>query len=181
MLALFAQILVTYRLQPELPVALRRAHVWKIKTLAHELHGVRANAAKEPGCIRHAKEFIADHLIEPLTVELIAGHVHLPAAQFSRCWNQATGLTMPQYVSRLRVEWGKTLLRETKSKIVDVSLDCGFQSTPAFYRWFRKLTGKTPKEYRRGRASWKSIKTGGCVPPVAVPRRLGRKARRPAC
>ena len=142
------RVQAAYRKRPKLPAAVRRAQFEYLQRIERELLGLCPNAATEPACVRRARQYIAAHLIDPLTVEQIAQHIKLSPAHFSRCWNQATGLTIPQYVSRLRVEWGKALLRETKSKIIDLSLDCGFQSTPAFYRWFRKLTGQTPTQYR---------------------------------
>ena len=147
---LFAMLLkrlpAAYRNRPEIPVTVLSAHLQSLQMLEREL----CRNAPEPACVRRARQYIADNLIEPLTVEIVARHVHRSPAHFSRCWNQATGVSLTAYLAWHRVDRAKALLRDTNQRIIDLSLEAGFQSAAPFYRWFRKLTGQTPTQYRRG-------------------------------
>ena len=145
-----AGVLAKLRIDPATPPAeLRTLH----QRAQHICHLTRrylaAHERREPDRLRRARHFIADHLGEPLPVALVARHVHLSPAQFSRAWNQVTGLSLPEHIARQRVDRAQALLRDTDGKVVNIALDAGFQSVPAFYRWFRKLTGQSPQSYRQ--------------------------------
>ena len=53
-----------------------------------------------------------------------------------------------EYLSRLRMERAKTLLRKTDSKVIDIAFECGFSSSQYFANTFKHATGMTPSEYR---------------------------------
>jgi AraC-like DNA-binding protein len=71
-----------------------------------------------------------------------------------------TGQTLKDLIITARVEKSKQLLRETDRHAAVIADECGFFSEATFYRVFKKETGRTPKEYRRGEAgpaSWSSL------------------------
>ena len=53
------------------------------------------------------------------------------------------------YVSALRLERAKELLRDGKVKIKDIHSQVGFTSAHYFGTWFKKNTGVTPSEFRK--------------------------------
>jgi AraC family cel operon transcriptional repressor len=58
------------------------------------------------------------------------------------------GITATDAVNEARLEHAAVQLRATTRKIVDISLECGFQGLGHFYRTFRKQFGATPSVYR---------------------------------
>ena len=70
-------------------------------------------------------------------------------SHFLRTFRTAMGCTPHQWLTRLRVERAKTILRESSTSLIDVALDCGFSSHPHFSNTFRQMAGVTPSEYRR--------------------------------
>jgi AraC family transcriptional regulator len=50
---------------------------------------------------------------------------------------------------RLRICKAKKLLEKTESPVIDIAAECGFQTQQHFARIFRRLTTRTPTEYRR--------------------------------
>jgi AraC-like DNA-binding protein len=59
-----------------------------------------------------------------------------------------TGGTPMEYLGRLRMERAKNLLRETDMKVIDIALECGFNSSQYFANTFRHATSMTPSGYR---------------------------------
>jgi AraC-like DNA-binding protein len=148
-LAVVEQLLAAYRARPTLPAVVLRAHMRKLKALIRSLSRVPANPATEPACIHHARQYIADNLIESLTAEMVAEHVNLCPQQFRKRFKRATGQTFRQYLTLRRIERAKELLATTDRTVLAVSLDAGFQSLSPFYRAFRKHAGQSATEYRR--------------------------------
>jgi len=63
-------------------------------------------------------------------------------------FKQQYGVPPIQYLNLLRAEQAKNMLAETDMSIIDIAGDIGFNSLPAFYSFFKRQTGTTPKKYR---------------------------------
>lgn len=63
----------------------------------------------------------------------------------------ATGLTLLEYINKLRLEEAKQMLETQPSLTIDAILyECGFNAPRTFYRLFREHYDMSPKEYRNG-------------------------------
>ena len=67
---------------------------------------------------------------------------------FSRLFKQSLGLSPYQYLIEQRIERAKQLLKETNQSILDIALNCGYNSHSHLSKQFRQVTGMTPKAYR---------------------------------
>lgn len=67
----------------------------------------------------------------------------------SRFFRTAFRMTFRDYLKTCRLESAVLLLRETDKKIVEISLESGFQSVRAFNQAFREHYGISPSEYRK--------------------------------
>lgn len=63
--------------------------------------------------------------------------------------------TPKQYISEIRLQKAKHLLKEGALKINAVSEECGFQSSYNFCRFFKEKTGLTPTEFMKKNANYK--------------------------
>lgn len=66
----------------------------------------------------------------------------------NRVFRQALGTTPTAWVCQHRLEWAAARLRTTPQPILEVVLDCGFESPSYFHRRFRETYGTTPLHYR---------------------------------
>lgn len=73
---------------------------------------------------------------------------------FSKLFKEVTGTNVSDYIQYLRTEQACNLLKSTDLKVTDIAEQAGFSDMKFFYEVFRKITGKTPGEYR---------KTGGYI------------------
>jgi len=68
---------------------------------------------------------------------------------FSRTFKQSMGVSPNNYIVARRIEKAKKLLANSNSLIADIALQVGFASQSHFTTMFRRLTGTTPKIFRR--------------------------------
>ncbi|MGD1018919.1 MAG: AraC family transcriptional regulator [Verrucomicrobiia bacterium] len=70
---------------------------------------------------------------------------------FSRLFKAQFGVTLLPKQIDLRLDRARLLLLETDAKIVNISMDCGFQHPGLFTAMFKKHFGLTPSAWRKRR------------------------------
>ena len=68
---------------------------------------------------------------------------------FSKLFKEVTGTNVSDYIQYLRTEKACSLLKTTNMKVIDIAEQVGFSDIKFFYEVFKKITGKTPGEYRK--------------------------------
>jgi AraC family L-rhamnose operon regulatory protein RhaS len=91
-----------------------------------------------------------DQLDQPWTLENMAARCGLGRSRFAAYCRQIANMAPAAYLNHRRIEAAKRLLRSQPSRsITELALACGFQSSQYFATAFRRLTGTTPRAYRR--------------------------------
>ena len=85
---------------------------------------------------------------EELSRDDVARIACLSPAHFSRLVRQKTGHTFSDLLNQLRINRASLLLRQTGKSLVQIALECGFRDQSYFTKVFRRVTGKTPREFR---------------------------------
>lgn len=79
---------------------------------------------------------------------------------FHRLFRQAVGESLKDHTLRLRLERAAFSLLLHGGSLLEVALDCGFQSHETFTRAFRRRFGTTPSAFRRtGQRQWEEART----------------------
>ena len=105
-----------------------------------------ANA--ESPVIARAKQFIAGHYTEDISLCQVAKTVNTSVFYFCKQFRKATGLSFTEFVSRTRIEKAKNLLLNPNLHITEIAYAIGFQSLTQFNRTFKKIMGQSPTDYR---------------------------------
>ena len=100
--------------------------------------------------VSEAVEYIEAHYQENVTIESISGALFISGTYLSQSFKSVTGSSVMQYLISYRVERAKQLLEETDYMIYYVAEQVGFRDVRHFSKTFKKCTGLTPMEYRRG-------------------------------
>lgn len=103
--------------------------------------------------LRRAQEFIAVHFTESLSLEQVAEHVALSPTYFSRIFKQVMGCTFVEYLTRVRLDEARRLLRTTTLSLAEISYAVGYQSPNYFSEVFKAVEGITASSYRRSVAN----------------------------
>ncbi len=102
----------------------------------------------EPPVIVRAKEYIAAHQAEDLSLAQVAKAVNTSTFYFCKIFRRLTGLNFTDYVSRVRVEKAKNLLLNRNLRVSEIAYEVGFQSLTHFNRVFKRILGMSPTRYR---------------------------------
>lgn len=85
---------------------------------------------------------------ESWTIENLASEIGMSRAAFARRFRELVGQTMFVYLSQLRIQKAKEMLKTTKLSVTDIAINIGYESERSFNKTFGKYTGMTPKQYR---------------------------------
>jgi len=107
-----------------------------------------ACAETEPNSVASAKQFVQSNVEESISLAQVAKHVNVSRFYFCKLFKKTTGMTLTEYVSRVRVEKAKSLLVDPSLRISEVVYAAGFGSIPRFNSVFKRHVGMPPTEYR---------------------------------
>lgn len=98
---------------------------------------------------RATLDLIDAHLSGPLRIRDLARAAHLERTYFSRVFRQCLGVGPAEYIMRRRVERAKARLWGTEDPLSAVAESLGFSDAFHFSKCFKRLTGMTPRDFRR--------------------------------
>lgn len=93
-------------------------------------------------------EYIHNNLEKDLTLENVANEVHVSKNYLSLLFSKFVGLSFSDYINKLRVDKSKKLLENTNLSLLDIALECGFNSQSYFCSVFKKFEKTSPKKFR---------------------------------
>lgn len=67
----------------------------------------------------------------------------------SREFSRLTGKTLTRSINQLRMDYASSLLAGSNREIIDVAMDCGFESISHFYACFLRHSGTSPSVFRK--------------------------------
>lgn len=102
--------------------------------------------------IQRAIDFIEDHMGSDLSVDEIAREAAFSRWHFQIIFSSVVGETVKEYIRKRRLSNSLSLLRSTDQRIIEISLEAGFDSQEAYTRAFKSQFGITPGEYRKNGA-----------------------------
>lgn len=108
-----------------------------------ELRSTRMNSY-----ISVATDYIEEHYAENLKVADIAKECGLSESHFRRTFEKCTNIKPLDYLNMVRVDKACELLYKKKLSMDEVGKKVGFETASSFNRNFRKLTGKSPLQWK---------------------------------
>lgn len=93
--------------------------------------------------------FLQENYHKSLSLEEISNTVYLSPRYLSSLFKAETGLTIFDYITKLRMEFAAGLILNNNIKIQDAASAAGYNNVQSFIRVFKKYYQMTPVEYRR--------------------------------
>ncbi len=112
--------------------------------------------AQNRGPVDLALQFIHEHLHEEISLNDVAEAIHFTAGYLAHLFKKATGETVVEYISRLKMERAANLICAPDAKIGAVAQALGYSDRRYFSELFRRYYGYSPSEYREKFVSGRS-------------------------
>jgi AraC-like DNA-binding protein len=161
-----------YHLTNNRPIAENISKLMQVATENHSVKDLLANLTLEELLIRlmqtqarrlllmpcspkttnHRMAFVADyirrHLHEVISIDKLADIACMSRAAFFRAFKREFGFTPVEFIQHERIELAKRLLADRRRSVTEVCYQVGFRSLNFFINVFKRLTGKSPGEYK---------------------------------
>ncbi len=102
----------------------------------------------EDARVKAALITMEQHIEASVSIEKLASMVGLSRRQLERVFLEKAGMSPAKAYTRVRLERARTLLTQTKTSMIEVALDSGFENASHFTRCFKRLYGQTPSQIR---------------------------------
>lgn len=104
----------------------------------------------ETDMIVRAKHYLLAHYEEAdVSLTKVAEYVGLNEKYFTNRFTKEAGETFSSYLTGLRIQKAKELLRTTSFRVYEIAEMVGYNNTEHFNRMFKKLNGISPAQYRK--------------------------------
>lgn len=116
------------------------------------LYGCRENKKEEvySDLIMQAKAYIDEHFAQDINLEMVSRMVNISPYYFSKMFKEETDENFIDYLTRIRMDKAKEILKNRNVSIKEVCLCIGYKDPNYFSRLFKKQMGVTPTEYKEG-------------------------------
>jgi len=126
------------------------------ETFGQMANWLRKARPKENNVIYAVKQYIDANYRENLLQQEVAGQFFVSREYVSRKFKQEFNENISDYLERIRIEHAKALLSNMQYSISSIAEMVGYQDARYFSKIFGKLTGMTPREYRKQAESEKA-------------------------
>lgn len=108
----------------------------------------QSRTGKAERTFQEIRQYMAENFCLPLTREETAAYFQLNPNYLSRLFRQRSGSSFSEILRSMRLEHAAFLLRATDLLVDEITLQCGYQSTPFFTSAFHRHFGLPPGQYR---------------------------------
>lgn len=126
--------------------------------LKKELDALNENADNTEQCptenvpgVELVKKFIAENFERKITLEEVSNLVYMNPSYFSSFFKSKTNRTFIEYLTQVRMNKAKELLRHKDTRVYEVAGMVGYDDFRHFSRIFKRYTGQNPHDYRNNR------------------------------
>ncbi len=111
--------------------------------------GAARAAADRREQIRPVLAYVDGHCRESITLDDVAGVVHVSPSRVRHVFKDVTGVSFKEYVTAVRVAEAKRLLLSTDLSVADIARAVSYTNLNQFYKVFYRSCAMSPGEYRR--------------------------------
>ncbi|MFP4384223.1 MAG: GyrI-like domain-containing protein [Spirochaetia bacterium] len=100
--------------------------------------------------LNRVMDYVENHIGDELSLDLLADIANFSKYHFHRIFYALTGETLFQFIQRIRLEKGATLLLyEPRKPVTDIALECGFSNPASFAKSFKVMFDMSATEWRK--------------------------------
>jgi len=119
-----------------------------IKQISDTIDTFIRNSLKTP-VIHEICVFVVNNIEQNINISKISSTLFLTKNYIGDLFKQETGMTLGEYITMVKMERAKKLIREGHLKNYEISQKLDYNDTDYFSKLFKKNTGYTPAEYKK--------------------------------
>lgn len=133
----------------ELPEAVEKAII-KLSRLKNQIETVEEEHSEGPvTLLQQIEQYIEQNYKNKISLDEIAAALHVNRSYLSRFYKNKTGVNLFDTILNKRIDAAKEYLRSTDMRTYEISEAVGVEDAGYFSKMFKKITGVSPKEYRK--------------------------------
>lgn len=105
--------------------------------------------ARQPGQVEKIRYYISEHISEEINRSMLAKYVGFSPEYLSSYFKKMTGQSLNSYINSEKIYFSQKMLLQTDLPISMIAQNLGFETSSYFTALFRKMTGMTPREFRK--------------------------------
>lgn len=102
-----------------------------------------------PALINEIIKYVNDNYLEKITINELAFLFKTNRATLCKEFKRTTGKTLVEFINDKKFERAKHRIVSTAETFTKIAEDLNFESIHYFTRFFKKMSGQTPKNYRK--------------------------------
>jgi AraC-like DNA-binding protein len=91
---------------------------------------------------------IRERCADQLSLSEIASRYGFNPSYFSRLFHRHAGMSLVEFINRARIQKSCHLLKRSDASIIEIALAAGYNNLSHFNRYFRRIMGMSPRQYR---------------------------------
>ena len=99
-------------------------------------------------CVIRAIEYIERNYTKEISIDDLCKELNINKCYFCSIFKKETGSTFINYLNSYKIEKSKELLKNPNLSLLDIALSVGFNNQSYYSTVFKKITSKTPLEFR---------------------------------
>ena len=99
--------------------------------------------------IRKAQQYVQVHVMEKLTVPVVAAGIGVSASYLTALFHRHLAVSPGEYIRRMKLQQSKQLIREGNMNFTEISESMQYSTVHHFSRQFKQMFGMTPTEYAK--------------------------------
>ena len=115
--------------------------------------------ANNKNLVQNVKCYLANNVNTPLSLKGISNELNYSVSHICTCFKKATGISVMNYFTLLRIERAKKLITDGKKTIKEISEELNFDTLQYFSYQFKKHTGYSPSQYSSMIKTYKILDT----------------------
>ena len=125
---------------------IRRWFLEKMTAICTSVHNKREEQSES--VVSRAKNYIQENYSRDISLDDVSKEVNISPYYFSKLFKEEAGENFIEYLTRIRIETAKTMLKDPNLSIKEIGVLSGYVDPNYFSRIFKKQTDMTPREYR---------------------------------
>ncbi|MFB3170145.1 AraC family transcriptional regulator [Neobacillus sp. 179-C4.2 HS] len=110
---------------------------------------IRKSKSNKQTIVEKAEDYIEMNFSEDISMEEMAGKLHVHPSHLMRVFKKEKGITISHYRNLRRIKEAKELILFSNLSMTDIAIMVGFSNSQYFSKLFKEIEGVTPVEFKK--------------------------------